>query len=326
MARYNQLTRWWSHVTKIINEEISGLAPYAGLILTISLVIYFLVRYYVYETFLLRKIYGKIFNNLDDIKKRGFINHHIAATAKVIMFFTGAYPLIAVLSGAATVHTPLVGSKRVTMGDMLLVLNQVFVGMYIFELIFRAKLSPVAVLHHVGSVLIAAAAVAISLNWENMEDATIEFLLCMIWGLFDVICEFWPHLAIILYGCIHGPHFPIQGFPLRWHNDLRRQRCRNHCCFLALGLPMGALDTAFKIVTPILHVIFMSAQLWGAYNFYKMWRRQMGFIEKRAFDEEHGVGEEQAPIEEQRTNAVNTPSEEQKSQAHEVTAAPNKTA
>jgi hypothetical protein len=54
--------------------------------------------------------------------------------------------------------------------------------MYIFELLFRAKLSPVAVAHHIGSVMIAVAAVAISLNWEHQRDATLEFILCCLWG------------------------------------------------------------------------------------------------------------------------------------------------
>jgi hypothetical protein len=54
--------------------------------------------------------------------------------------------------------------------------------MYIFELIFRTQLSPVAVLHHIGSVTIAATAVAISLDWEHQRDATIEFILCYVWG------------------------------------------------------------------------------------------------------------------------------------------------
>jgi hypothetical protein len=68
---------------------------------------------------------------------------------------------------------------------VLLVLNQVFIAMYLFELIFRAKLSYVAVAHHIGSVTIAATAVAISLNWEHQRDATLEFILCYLWGKGD---------------------------------------------------------------------------------------------------------------------------------------------
>jgi molybdopterin synthase catalytic subunit len=54
--------------------------------------------------------------------------------------------------------------------------------MYLFELIFRAELSPVAVAHHIGSVIIAATAVAISMDPEHQKDALLEFLLCLLWG------------------------------------------------------------------------------------------------------------------------------------------------
>lgn len=64
--------------------------------------------------------------------------------------------------------------------------------MYLFELIFRAQLSPVAVAHHVGSVTIAAAAVAISLDWEHHTDATLEFLLCLLWGKLHILMRPFP--------------------------------------------------------------------------------------------------------------------------------------
>lgn len=108
------------HVTQIVNEEISKLAPYAGLILTITLVVFFLVRYYVFEKFLLRWLYKSTFTNLDEVKRRGFINHHIAATAKIIMLVVAGYPFLAVVFGKATVRSPFGSSKIVTMGDGML--------------------------------------------------------------------------------------------------------------------------------------------------------------------------------------------------------------
>jgi hypothetical protein len=54
--------------------------------------------------------------------------------------------------------------------------------MYIVELFTRTKLSPVAVAHHIGSITIAATAIAISLNWKRHPDATLEFTLCYLWG------------------------------------------------------------------------------------------------------------------------------------------------
>jgi hypothetical protein len=103
-------------VTMIVNEEISALAPYAGLILTISLVIIFLVRYYIFEGFLLLRLYGKTYTNLDDNRRRGFINHHVAAVCKIVVLFSGAYPFFSVLAGKS-LHHPVAGSSVVTLGD-----------------------------------------------------------------------------------------------------------------------------------------------------------------------------------------------------------------
>jgi hypothetical protein len=100
------------------SQEISKLAPYSGLILTLSLVFFFLVRYYIFEGFLLQRFYGDVYTKLNENRRRGFINHHVAATAKIVMIITGAYPFFSVLAGSApTLHHPFAGSKIVTVGD-----------------------------------------------------------------------------------------------------------------------------------------------------------------------------------------------------------------
>jgi hypothetical protein len=35
---------------------------------------------------------------------------------------------------------------------------------------------------------------------------------------------------------------------------------------------------AFKVTTPMLHILFASAQLWGSYNFYRMYKKQERLI------------------------------------------------
>jgi hypothetical protein len=35
---------------------------------------------------------------------------------------------------------------------------------------------------------------------------------------------------------------------------------------------------AFKVTTPMLHILFMSCQLWGSYNFYKMYKKQQRLV------------------------------------------------
>lgn len=56
------------------------------------------------------------------------------------------------------------------------------IAMYVFELFYRPKISPVSVGHHIGTIMIGQSAIAISLNLIRERDATIEFILCTVWG------------------------------------------------------------------------------------------------------------------------------------------------
>jgi hypothetical protein len=105
------------HVVDLVNEAISQLAPFSALILTIILVIFFLVRYYLFESWLMQKCYGAKYRNLNEVNRRGFVNHHIAGLAKITMLIAGSYPFLDVAFGTATVHTLYPGSKVVTLGD-----------------------------------------------------------------------------------------------------------------------------------------------------------------------------------------------------------------
>jgi hypothetical protein len=104
-------------VTLLLNEGVSELAAFSGLIITISCVIFFLIKYYIFEGFLLERVYGDIYTKLNENRRRAFINHHVAATAKIVMFVSGAYPLCSILGGYRTMHDPFAGSKIVTIGD-----------------------------------------------------------------------------------------------------------------------------------------------------------------------------------------------------------------
>lgn len=163
-------------------EPISVLAPFSGLIISIALVIFFLIRWYILEGFLIKWAYGSIYTDLDEINRRGFVNHHIAGVTKILILIVAVYPFINVTFCEATFHTRLTKGSPVTMGDVLVVVAQILIAMYIFELIYRAKLSPVAVLHHIGTIVIGQSAIAISLSLAREPDADIEFILCTVWG------------------------------------------------------------------------------------------------------------------------------------------------
>ncbi|KAH8588075.1 hypothetical protein B0O99DRAFT_639962 [Bisporella sp. PMI_857] len=172
------------HVTHVPLESISRLAPFSALIISIIFIIYFLIRFYILECFLLAKIYGKTYTQMDETTRRGFVNHHIAGATKILILVLAAYPFIDVAFGSATFHSPYAGSKHVKQGDILIIAAQMLIAMYVFELFYRPKISPVSVGHHIGTILIGQSAIAISLNLVREKDATIEFILCTVWGLF----------------------------------------------------------------------------------------------------------------------------------------------
>ncbi len=161
---------------------ISELSPFSMLILSIVLVVLFLIKQFIFEAFLMRRCYKSMYTRLDETARRGFINHHIAGSTKALILIVAVYPFIDVAFRTATLDTPYARGSPVTLGDILLVCAQMLVGMYIFELIYRVKISPISTMHHIGAIMVTQSAIAISLNLAKEPDATIEFILCTVWG------------------------------------------------------------------------------------------------------------------------------------------------
>lgn len=167
-----------------INELISRIAPFSGLILTIAACVFAVVRLYGVERLFLHHVYApKVTKGLTEAQKRSFINHHMAAGSKLVLLVVCAYPLLDILIGHGTPHTPYAPGAAATLGDVLVVSSQIFTVMYIFELFYRDAISPISLAHHVGAIVIAQAAVAMSINFDHERDAIPEFLLCFIWGM-----------------------------------------------------------------------------------------------------------------------------------------------
>lgn len=169
-----------AHIKDTPIAPISKLAPYSALILSIVLVVLFLIRFYILQRFLLEKLHGSIYTQMDDKTRRSFLNHYIAGATKIVIFVMALYPFGSVAFGTAAFSTPYIRGSSVKMGDLLLVAAQMLSGMFIFELIYRVKISPVSVAHHIGSIMIAQAAITISVKGD--PESSIEFVLCTVWG------------------------------------------------------------------------------------------------------------------------------------------------
>lgn len=164
-------------------NSISYLTPYAGLILTVTTIIVALARFYLLQNAILPRIYcpGTL-EKMSSLQRRSFINHHVAASLKIVLIMTAIYPLFAILTGKALPSTPLSQGSNVTAGDMLIISTQIFTAIYIFELFFRDEISPISCAHHVGAITIGQVAVAMSFDAKHERDAVWEALLCFLWG------------------------------------------------------------------------------------------------------------------------------------------------
>lgn len=270
-----------THVLEMGVTTISRLAPFSALILTVAFVVLFALRYWMLERFLLPKYYGPIYNDLSELNKRGFLNHHIAGGAKVLILIIAAYPFVDVAFGHATLYSSFAGSSLVTMGDVLVVCAQIFIATYVFELLYRVRISPVSTFHHIGTIVIGQAAIAISLNPGHERNADIEFILCTIWGAFDVVCETLPHLSIILYRIYPSSHRFLQRlFSIACLVTFLGTLFETAVVMYVFGSLWSRWITAFKVVTPLLHVAFSATQVHGSFIFYRMAKRQQRLVKE----------------------------------------------
>lgn len=161
---------------------LSKLAPYSGLILSIVLVVLFLAKQYILEGSLPERCYGAFYTSLSDRNRRGFLNHHIAGVTKILILVVGVYPFIDVAFRYGQLQGLYAPGSSVRLGDVLVVCTHVLCGMYIFELVYRTKISAISTMHHIGTIIVGQAAIAISLDLTREKDASIEFILCTVWG------------------------------------------------------------------------------------------------------------------------------------------------
>ena len=170
------------HIKHTPLTPLSKLSPYSGLILSIVLIILFLIKQYILEGTPLQRFYGPIYTRLNDRDRRGFLNHHVAGATKVLILIVGVYPFIDVAFRNGQLGDRYAPGSSVRLGDVLVVCTQALCGMYIFELVYRTRISAISTMHHLGTILVAEAAIAISLDLTRERDATIEFILCTVWG------------------------------------------------------------------------------------------------------------------------------------------------
>ncbi|KAH0330777.1 hypothetical protein KCU71_g183, partial [Aureobasidium melanogenum] len=259
------------------HARVSRLVPYSSLILTVSCVVIFLAQFYILEPLIKR--YNKQYKLLKPAQQRSLINHYVAATIKIILLFAALYPSVLIVSGRKSLHSHF-GNSKVEYGDILLCVFEVFTSMYIFELFYREKVSYISAAHHIGAIIITQTAIVLFEDPKQRQDAEIEFNLCILWGFFDIAAELWPHIAIIIYRTRPKSHAALADIFLATAIlEIIGTTTETVTIFTIFFLLWKQWTIEFRVLTPLLHILFSCAQIWGARVFWLMSRQHRKVVE-----------------------------------------------
>lgn len=100
-------------------------------------------------------------------------------------------------------------------------------------------------------------------------------------GAFDLISEFFPHVAIILYRVYPDRHhFLSRVFLLSCITTATGTLCETIVTMWLFGSLWDRWQIAFKVATPMLHIAFSAAQMHGSIVFWRMYKRQLRYIKE----------------------------------------------
>lgn len=183
-------------ITILTNQPLSALLPKGSLILSCSILTIVLVCN-VLERVLFQKVYGSLWDGLQcsekEARRRSFTYYHVGAIVMSALLVVGAFPTFDFLVGRGDLSAHFGGGESVThvkIGDVLFTLAEVYSAYYIFELAFRARLaSAISIAHHIGLLMVIQTSLAMFSNLATHREATIQFYMCMIWGMFHLLPE-----------------------------------------------------------------------------------------------------------------------------------------
>ncbi|KAK1975582.1 hypothetical protein LZ30DRAFT_349153 [Colletotrichum cereale] len=264
-------------IDTVANGPISSLQPFGSLLFVSSIIIVVLLTN-ILERRLLRVVYGEIYVDLqrpgNEKRRRSFTYYHVGAISMFTILCIGAYPVMHFLIGSADLSTDLVPGpgSRIRVGDLLFAVSQTYCAYYAFELCFRTQFaSPLSIAHHIGLLAITQTALSLFGNYKRHPEATIEFYMCMVWGVFDVVVELPVYLTMIIWRIRRNDHRLLSYLSV------------GLCVWVLVGATAEVIVTIYllhkswdrwghvwKFVTPIIFSLWIATQLYGASRLFSM--------------------------------------------------------
>lgn len=254
-------------------ERRANLYAYTYVIVVNYLIAMWCLCRFVIEPHVMPRLLGKKYTTADEAQKRTMTNHVISIIWKCSAFF-GLYPFIMTVI-LDKPHNTYLTYGSITYGDLLALAYMLFSAGFIFELIYRSRISFVTALHHSVALFISTIVCwMLVTRVKGGAEGQAELHIIFTYGVFEILFETGPHVMMILY---------------KKYRE-RRTMLKKGFLFVALFSFTGTLleqaaigylfihywsvwDMSLKILTPILHCCFAAAQIHGGRVFLSMSRK-----------------------------------------------------
>ncbi|ORY87164.1 hypothetical protein BCR37DRAFT_146907 [Protomyces lactucae-debilis] len=248
------------------------LYPFAYIIIINYLIFFWCLHRFVIERRLMPWLIGPRYRDLPEAKKRTATNHLMNILWKVVALF-GFFPFImtVVLGHSMRERMP---SGHVTYGDILCLDYMLFVTGFVWELVYRSRISFVTALHHLVAIFISTLAVFMMLTDRHGQEGENYLQIIFVYGFFEVFFETGPHVCMLMYTRDRGNSKKLKrSFLIIAIMSFTGTFLEQFAIFFLYAKHFKTWDWSIKILTPIIHVCFASAQIHGGRIFLSMSRK-----------------------------------------------------
>ena len=230
------------------------------------LIVYFFFVRYALEGQIMHRYFRKAYGDLTIVNQRSFTAHVLWMVVKLSLV-PAAWPFIQVFFCGKSLKEGIVKGSVVSNADYLSVAYFAVIGMFLFEIIYRLKISPVSLIHHTAGCALSAWQVVEQVQQDNASTES-QYKMLILYGVFEVVFETFPHIAVVYYRCQPKNSIGLHKTSRIWLWSGISSLIGTTTELVAMAVFMWKnwykWELGMKIVLPILHFAFMAAQVHGA--------------------------------------------------------------
>ena len=242
------------------------------IIVNYIIALWFLTRY-LFERHVVPRIIGRDkFKAMDEGNRRTMTNHFVNIFWKMSAF-CGLYPYIMTVILGKSDRTYM-AYTHLTYGDLLALDYMLFTAGFLFEIIYRSRISLVTAIHHIVALFLSTLIAAMIVNDPRNQEAQAELKLIFTYGFFEVIFETGPHVMMLMYKRSRDRTLLLsRGFKIVAFMSFTGTFLEQFAIGYLFIHHWKVWDISLKVLSPILHVCFACAQIHSGRIFLALSRK-----------------------------------------------------